>query len=102
MRNAKLSRFDRIRFCEVWVAFFIGPQLTIVPTTEVARTGTAFVNWRRIAISLIDLIGRFSMSVNGLITSIEEGGHVCRVPNWRCEAWWDGVLVLSTPARLEL
>jgi hypothetical protein len=39
---------------------------------------------------------------NGLITSIEEGGHLCRVPNWRCEAWWDGVLVLSTPARLEL
>ena len=37
-----------------------------------------------------------------LITSIEDGSMCDESPSWRCEIWKDGVLVLSTPAWLEL
>jgi transposase len=36
-----------------------------------------------------------------LITSIEDGPRMLD-PNWRCETWRDRVLVLSTPAKLDL
>jgi hypothetical protein len=36
-----------------------------------------------------------------LITSIEDGPRMLD-PNWRCEIWRDRVLVLSTPAKLDL
>ena len=42
------------------------------------------------------------MSVMAWLRQLRTGITCVESPNWRCEAWQDGVLVLSTPARLEL
>src|ERR1019366_6598561 len=59
------------------------------------------VNCRNIAITLIwPCAGH--LSVMAWLRQLRTGITCVESPNWRCEAWQDGVLVLSTPARLEL
>src|ERR1017187_9424450 len=46
--------------------------------------------------------GEGVLSVMAWLRQLRTGITCVESPNWRCEAWQDGVPVLSTPARLEL